>query len=260
MMFKIEKIRRDGGTQIRESINPTVVDEYAESWKLGSKFPKVTVFHDGTNYWLADGFHRIEGAIKAGLEKVDCDVRPGTIRDAILWACGCNERHGLRRSRKDRKAAIMKLLNDEKWHTWSDNEIAKQCDVSSPTVAKYRPESIYKNFIDGERVCVRNGTEYTVEIGNIGRDVVPPLATPSNSSHNGTPDSASSASAVATEEPPDPVSDPADDDQEPTEEVSEAASQPESSPDPVTPAATKLCPCCHGTGRVPIDFEEHAHS
>ena len=57
-MIDISKIRIDGGTQPRQNINETVIQEYADSILEGATLPPVDIFFDSTNYWLADGFHR----------------------------------------------------------------------------------------------------------------------------------------------------------------------------------------------------------
>mgnify|MGYP003848406485 FL=1 len=54
----IKAIRIDGGTQSREKLDQVVVSEYAELFKEGVEFPPISVVHDGTEYYLADGFHR----------------------------------------------------------------------------------------------------------------------------------------------------------------------------------------------------------
>ena len=51
-------IRIDGGTQARAKIDDDVVQEYAAHMRDGDQFPPITVFHDGSDYWLGDGFHR----------------------------------------------------------------------------------------------------------------------------------------------------------------------------------------------------------
>jgi hypothetical protein len=56
--INILNIRIDGGTQPRQEINYEVVKDYAELMREGVAFPPVTVFFDGVDYWLADGFHR----------------------------------------------------------------------------------------------------------------------------------------------------------------------------------------------------------
>jgi ParB-like chromosome segregation protein Spo0J len=47
----------------------------------GAKFPPVVVFHGGRKYWLADGFHRVDAAEAAGLDKILAEVRKGERRD-----------------------------------------------------------------------------------------------------------------------------------------------------------------------------------
>jgi len=52
----LSKIRTDGGTQPRTRLYEDVVSEYREAVEDGAEFPPVTVFHDGADYWLADGY------------------------------------------------------------------------------------------------------------------------------------------------------------------------------------------------------------
>jgi hypothetical protein len=71
---------------------------------------------------------------------VRVEVWPGTLRDAILFAAGANDRHGLRRSREDKRRAVETLLADAEWAAWSDREIARRCAVSHPLVAAVRKD------------------------------------------------------------------------------------------------------------------------
>lgn len=138
MKLKLKDIRLDGGTQPREFINQTVVDEYAEEMVESDNFPPMVVFNDGANFWLADGFHRWHANKKAGFVEVECDIRQGTKRDAVLFSVGANAVHGLRRTNEDKRKAILTLLNDIEWGEWSDSEIARQCCVSHVTVGRVR--------------------------------------------------------------------------------------------------------------------------
>lgn len=132
-------IRIDGGTQVRESIHSAVVTEYAEAMKAGAEFPPVMLFRDDKGaLWLADGFHRVYAAREAGIEKIDCHVRPGSQRDALLWAAGANADHGIRRTNADKRRAVLTLLNDPEWSKWSDRKIAGACFVSQPFVSGLR--------------------------------------------------------------------------------------------------------------------------
>ena len=82
---------------------------------------------DGTEHWLGDGFHRYFGHKHAGRESILADIRQGTRRDAILFACGANSEHGLRRTNADKRKAVTLLLQDEEW---SARKIAERCAVS----------------------------------------------------------------------------------------------------------------------------------
>jgi len=138
--LKIAQIRIDGGTQPRESIDQQSVTEYADAMAGGCSFPALTVFRDGADLWLADGFHRMHAMLKLGFEDADCDVRTGTQRDAILHSLGANDAHGLRRSAADKRKAVNTMLADPEWSQWSRNKIAQWCHVSEGLVSNIRAE------------------------------------------------------------------------------------------------------------------------
>ncbi len=73
------------------------------------------------------------------LQTIECDVRDGTRRDAVLYATGCNLPNGLRPCLADRKKAAQALLDDPEWAAWSDRKIGAQCGLSHHTVAAMRP-------------------------------------------------------------------------------------------------------------------------
>lgn len=136
----LSKINVEGGTQIRAAVNEHTVTEYAELMKAGVEMPPVEVFFDGMVYWLADGFHRVTAAFEAGLETILANVRTGKKRDAILFACGANSSHGLKRTNADKRRAVETLLSDSEWVKWSDNRIAEAVGVSVPFVTGIRNE------------------------------------------------------------------------------------------------------------------------
>ncbi|EDM70689.1 probable streptomycin biosynthesis operon possible regulatory protein [Roseobacter sp. AzwK-3b] len=173
-MIEISKIRTDGGTQSRAEMNEDTVAEYAEALAdPDTVFPPIVVYYDGKDYWLADGFHRVEAWKRVGRKEVPADVRQGDRRRAILHSCGANSTHGLRRTNADKRRAVMTLLEDGEWSQWSDREIARQCGVSPPTVAKYRGEisrAHLSKFTDSdERKVERGGKTYTQNTANIGK-------------------------------------------------------------------------------------------
>ncbi len=136
--INIRVIRIDAGTQSREKLDQSVVEDYAEQMREGEEFPPISVVHDGSEYFLSDGFHRLLAAQKAGKASINCDVITGTLRDAILYSLSANHRHGLRRTVEDRRKAVMTMLEDFEWSERHDREIARQCNVSHPLVAKLR--------------------------------------------------------------------------------------------------------------------------
>lgn len=157
----VTTIRTDGGTQARAEISAPTVEEYAQAMQEGAQFPAVVVYYDGADYWLADGFHRVEAARRLG-RAVQADIRPGTRRDAVLWAVGANDAHGLRRTRGDVQRAIETLLRDSEWGQWADREIARQVHCDHKTVAAARARlSGEIPQIEGEgRTVARGGSVY----------------------------------------------------------------------------------------------------
>ena len=126
--------------QARESTDEKLVDEYAGDLTAGAVFPAVTIFADKDALYLADGFHRVKAAEKAGLKEILADIRTGSMRDAILFAAGSNAQHGARRTNEDKRHAVRKLLTDKEWAKWTDTTIAQACKVSPPLVGKIRKE------------------------------------------------------------------------------------------------------------------------
>ena len=176
MKLKIADIRDDGGTQPRARTDLALVAEYAEAMGQGAKFPPVVVFFDGADYWLADGFHRRDGALRAGLDEIAVEVKQGTQRDAVLYSVGANVAHGQRRTNEDKRRAVLRLLEDEEWGGWSDREIARRCAVGHAFVSSLRPASVHDGQI--ARKVERNGTVYTQDTSNIGKRPSPSPASP----------------------------------------------------------------------------------
>ena len=171
--LRIDLIRIDGGTQPRAHLNPETVTEYANAMADdGCVFPPVTVFYDGADYWLADGFHRVAASKEAGFADIDADIRQGTRRDAVLFSVGANADHGLRRTNEDKRRAVLTLLNDSEWSKWSNVDIAKRCGVSDMTVLRLRPTvSPPQSGSEPETrtYTTKHGTVATMQVGNIGR-------------------------------------------------------------------------------------------
>lgn len=170
--LRIDQIRTDGGTQPRAELDLTTIAEYAAAMQEGDQFPPVVVFHDGENYWLADGFHRLKAAEQIDFLDLPADVREGTRRDAVLFSVGANASHGLRRTNADKRQAVETLLRDEEWLAWSDREIARRCGVSHDFVSRLRG-SICHSMTDTERKAQRGDSVYTINTERIGGTVRP---------------------------------------------------------------------------------------
>jgi hypothetical protein len=132
---------KDGGAQMRvEKLRDETVDDYAFDMLNKAVFPPVIVFHDGNDYWLGDGFHRVAAARKIDRETIVAEVRQGTKRDAILYGIGSNASHGLRRTQADKRQAVERLLKDPEWARWSDRKIAEVAKVDHKTVGTIRKQ------------------------------------------------------------------------------------------------------------------------
>jgi uncharacterized ParB-like nuclease family protein len=129
---------KDSGAQMRVEMRAETVSDYANDMLDGTAFPPIVVFDDGSDYWLADGFHRVEAGRKIGRETIVAEIREGSARDAILHGIGSNAAHGLRRTQADKRRAVERLLKDPEWARWSDRKIAEVARVDHKTVGTIR--------------------------------------------------------------------------------------------------------------------------
>lgn len=164
--LELEKIRLDGGTQSRVRIERKAIGEYAERMLAGDVFPSLSVFFDGSDYWLADGFHRFYASQRLRRTVVSVAMHIGTKRDAILYSLGANSTHGLRRTSADKRKAVNIMLADEYWSQWSNREIARRCGVSETMVRRSRisPKGQSRKFI------TRHGRVTEMQVSNIGKN------------------------------------------------------------------------------------------
>ena len=139
--LQLKQIRLDGGTQVRASIKEDAVMHYAMAMEEGAVFPAMRVFFDGTDYWLADGFHRYHAALRIGIATFPCDIETGTPRDALFFGSSANNLHGQPMDNADKRKVTMIFVEDFEWGEWSNAEIARKIGVSAPFVAKMRGES-----------------------------------------------------------------------------------------------------------------------
>lgn len=172
-------IRKDGGTQMRVRLDVEAVHEYHAMIKdAGGAWPfrdPVRLVFDGSDYWLVDGFHRLQAwamHYMSPAPAVPALVEEGDLRAAVLAAAGANAEHGLRRTNADKQRAVDALLQDEEWGKWSDGEIARRCGVSRPFVSSRRAARAATRNVaapDPETVTYRNkhGGISTMQTGGI---------------------------------------------------------------------------------------------
>ena len=143
--LSIDQIRIDGGTQIRERFDEELLADLQRAYENKKIVEAPVVYFDQKDFWLADGYHRRHSALASQLLKLDCEVKPGSQRDARLYALTvANRKHGLRLSLAERRKRVEMLLKDTEWCEWSNRKMAGECGVSEEFVAKIRrnlPES-----------------------------------------------------------------------------------------------------------------------
>lgn len=108
MMLSLAQIRFDADCQARVCLDEETVAEYAFRMKEGASLPPITVFFDGAEHWLADGFHRYAASKGLARERgdeltamVDAEIRQGTRLDAVRHALSANAHHGKQREPGD---------------------------------------------------------------------------------------------------------------------------------------------------------------
>lgn len=142
LKIKIEELNtRD--LQTRAALNEDTVSDYAEAMERGDKFPAVTVFTDGAEYYLADGFHRVEALRRIGKKSVMAELQDGDYKAALLYALKANSTHGLRRTNADKRHALEMAWNARE-HLFggepSQNLLADTCGISRKTVERFMAE------------------------------------------------------------------------------------------------------------------------
>lgn len=183
----ITNIRLDGGTQPRAALDFGTIEDYAEAMRAGITFPPVTVFYDGTDYWLADGFHRVKAAYAAGQDTIACEVHQGTLNDAQWFSFSANRANGLRRTNDDKQRAVRAALQHPNGVQLSNSQIAAHVGVTEGTIRNWR-QKLTSQITKSPRRKGRDGR--SINVAKIGK----PRAT-----RNPVPDAADSPSGARPE-------------------------------------------------------------
>ncbi len=148
--LKLVDLDRSNLCQSRVTTDPERLAEYQLAWQTeGTEFPPCIIYQDGDKYYIADGFHRIQSKMLARLETrqerrtIECEVRQGTIQDAITYSLGANLRHGLRPNTSDKKRAILLYYSLSPKHcAHSNNQVAQTVGCSHTFVGAWKATSI----------------------------------------------------------------------------------------------------------------------
>ena len=169
MTLNSEVLRCDSDVQSCLALSEAHIREYAALLQEGHQLGRIVVFQDGSDYYLADGFHRVAAAKSIDLEELPAAIRMGTKRDAMLYACGANK-HGKPLSNPDKQRVVLHLLEDAEWGQWSDREIARHCGVGHALVSRLRRSLSTGDSDTAPRTYrTKQGTVTTMDTRAIGK-------------------------------------------------------------------------------------------
>lgn len=146
MKVSLDKIEIYAGTQARQSINNDTVAEYAERMIEGDQFPPVVLFHDGSIYYIGDGFHRVLASERNEFVDIEADVRKGTQQDALWFALGANKTNGQRMTKGDLRHAVAVALKT--WPDKTQQAIADQVGCHRTTVMRVQEELVHVHKLE----------------------------------------------------------------------------------------------------------------
>jgi ParB-like chromosome segregation protein Spo0J len=114
--------------QVRVALNPDTVRDYERIFREVPEEkctcpPLLVYLHQGS-YVVADGFHRVTAARKAGRTTLNAFVHTGSLDDAWMQAVNHNLRHGMQYTRADRQKIVNWFLDHERYGKLSARDIA----------------------------------------------------------------------------------------------------------------------------------------
>jgi hypothetical protein len=171
---RLDDVRFDGKTQHRAAVSQAVVNQYAALMASGIDFPPVTVWFDGHEYWLTDGFHRASAAQAIGWTSIRANVRYGTLHDAQWDSYAANSLHGLRRTHAEVERVIGLALKHSNSETLSNVQLAKHLGIPETTLRRWRQKASPPDPANGNiRIVKRGGSTYSLCTERIGKSKTP---------------------------------------------------------------------------------------
>jgi ParB-like chromosome segregation protein Spo0J len=131
---------------------------------VSSELPPIVVHRQ--TMAVVDGVHRIAAARLRGESEILAVFVEGDIMDAFLMALNLNSRHGLPLTRKDRRAAVDRILAVSPH--WSDRRVAAAAGVSPKTVATVRRSSTEESRHSNTRIGL-DGRERPLDVADARR-------------------------------------------------------------------------------------------
>lgn len=140
--LNIKRVKLDAFTltaQTRAALSEETVAEYVHSVVGGEDLDPGVAYRVGKDLILAAGHHRREAYRRAGKEDMPCEVRSGSMWDAVSFSLLSNRNfRGARVTTADKKEAVRKALvyGYEK----TDSVLSNLCGVDHKTVGARRKE------------------------------------------------------------------------------------------------------------------------
>lgn len=147
----VEDLTIDDSIQPRSALNQSRIDEFAEMYQGGVDMPAVEVHMVAGKMYLCDGFHRVAGALKAGLKSVEALVFEHSSRAQLMVAAvKANSLHGQPLTRAERRNSVVRIVEafSESGWPWSQTEIAKMVGYSQSQVSRILSEHFGKDQPD----------------------------------------------------------------------------------------------------------------
>jgi len=171
-------LRLDGDTQARLALSQEKVQEYAALMEDGEEFRPIDAFFDGSDYWLADGFHRYFATKANKKTAIAVTVHNGTLEDAQLFAFAANKGHGLHMSATDIRHCIVRMLEHPVWGGWTNAAIAKHVGTSKMTVGRVKAAMSEPEEPTEKKYVNKHGQESTIDTTKLRTNKAKPLPTP----------------------------------------------------------------------------------
>ena len=174
--MKIKIADLDLSLQTRAGTDADTIKTYAEAMADGAQFPDVTVFTDGTKYWLADGFHRVMAAKVNGKSAISADVRKGTEDDAVVFGGTANNKQGKCPTRADVQHFLEMVWERREaifGGTPTGGNLAEKCGVSRETGRRFVEEQLAKMPKAPTRPVAKVGQVAPAKVGQVKAPIRP---------------------------------------------------------------------------------------